>query len=45
VALVDAEAGTARVIAGRRLAGSRHLTWSSSGRRLFYNAPGGRIAA
>ena len=45
VALVDVDAGTARVIAGPRLAGYRNLAWSSSGRRLYYNAGRGRIAA
>jgi hypothetical protein len=45
VALVDVAAGTVRVIAGARLVGYRNLAWSSSGRRLFFNARRGRIAA
>jgi hypothetical protein len=45
VALVDVAAGTARVIAGARLSGYRNLTWSSSGRWLFFNARAGRIGA
>ena len=38
VALVDIAAGTARLIR------YRNLTWSSSGRWLFFNARAGRIA-
>jgi hypothetical protein len=45
VGLVDVRSGTARVIAGPRLAGYRNLTWSSSGRRLYFDARAGRIAA
>jgi hypothetical protein len=44
-ALIDVATGAARVIAGARLSGYRNITWSSSGRWLFFNARAGRIAA
>ena len=45
VGLIDVSDGTVRVIAGSRLSGYRNMTWSSSGRWLFFQAGRGRVMA
>jgi hypothetical protein len=45
VALIDVHEGVATVIAGSKLSGYRNITWSSSGRWLFFEAGRGRVMA